>query len=327
MMTPSENTKKLILKVADYVIFPFIFVSALVMKKIRSYGLHRLPLTNATLRYVGLLPIVHHYYEPVVYAEDLRHSLDDDREILGLDLNPEGQLALLEQFSYADELRAIPMTSDDQLEYCYQNGMFGAGDSEYFYNFIRHFKPKRIVEVGAGHSTLLARRAIEENLNNDPAYKCEHIVIEPFENPWLEKLDVQVIRAQLQECELSIFENLQANDILFFDTSHVIRPQGEVLFLMFSVLGRLNDGVLIHFHDIRTPKDYIERWVLEEQRLWTEQYFIEAFLVDNPKYEVIGAVHYMWRHYPEAVGDKCPILATMPLKNPGSFWIRRLAAT
>ena len=322
-MQKTSNLKTLLLRTADYIFFPFLLSFAIILKRLRARKFKYFPQSNAILRRVGLLPIIHHYYEPVVYDSDLRHSLDDDREILGLDLNSDGQLALLKEFTYMDELRALPDTSDNQLVFCYQNGFFEAGDCEYYYNFIRHFKPRRIVEVGAGQSTLLAQCAVNENQKNNSDYVCEHIVIEPFENLWLEQLGIQVIRKQMQDCELSLFETLQANDILFFDTSHVVRPQGEVLYMLFSVLGRLNDGVLVHFHDIRTPKDYPESWVLKEQRLWTEQYILEAFLVNNPNFEVIGAVHYMWHHYRDAVSASCPILSTMPLKNPGSFWIRR----
>ncbi|MGZ3767554.1 MAG: hypothetical protein ACXVA2_23020, partial [Mucilaginibacter sp.] len=64
---------------------------------------------------------------------------------------------------------------------------YEAGDAEYLYNMVRHFKPKRIIEIGSGFSTLMVRNAIAKNKDGDANYHCDHICIEPYEVPWLEK--------------------------------------------------------------------------------------------------------------------------------------------
>lgn len=293
-------------------------------KRLRAFGLHRFPRTNGALAKIGILPIRRHYYEPLVYAEDLRRPLSEERAIPGLDLNVPGQLALLAEFEYANELRRIPLKADDDLAFGYHNGMFESGDAEYLYNVIRHFRPQRIVEIGAGQSTLMMRIAIEANQQEDPSYDCDHVCIEPFENAWLERCGARVIRKPVETCEVSVFQSLGPNDVLFIDSSHVIRPQGDVIYEYLEVLGPLSSGVLIQAHDIFTPRDYPEAWVLKEHRLWNEQYLLEAFLSYNHHFEIIGALNYLWHNYPQEVGAKCPILASEPYREPGSFWFRKL---
>ena len=108
--------------------------------------------------------------------------------------------------------------------------MFESGDAEYLYSVIRVLKPRRLIEICSGQSTLLARQAIEENRRHDPNSVCEHICIEPFEAEWLEELNVKVIREPVEMVNKALFRNLNADDILFIDSSHMIRTQGDVLF-------------------------------------------------------------------------------------------------
>jgi hypothetical protein len=119
--------------------------------------------------------------------------------------------------------------------------------------------------------------AIHENKIESTEYQCQHICIEPYEQPWLEKVDVELKRNKVEELDLSLFNILEENDILFIDSSHVIRPQGDVLFEILEILPILNSGVIIHIHDIFTPKDYLDEWIYQDKKLWNEQYLLEAF--------------------------------------------------
>ena len=141
---------------------------------------------------------------------------------------------------------AIPIA----LSFYLKNGAFESGDAEYWYQIIRTIKPARIFEVGSGHSTLMAINAINKNHEEDSTYRCKHVCIEPYEMPWLESSDVSVIRKKVEEVELSFFSQLQEGDILFIDSSHIIRPQGDVLFECLELLPSLNTGVVVHVHDI-----------------------------------------------------------------------------
>ena len=269
----------------------------------------------------GIFPIRDHYYEPLFNSSHLSKSLRVDRVLPGIKFNDKEQLSLLDKFGFNEELLKISKEKKDGLEFYYNNNSFGVGDAEYLYNMIRLFKPKRLIEVGSGNSTLMAINAVRQNQKETPNYSCEHICIEPYEMHWLEKLSSQIIREKVENTDKQLFSQLEANDVLFIDSSHIIRPQGDVLFEYLEILPILKPGVLVHIHDIFTPKDYLDEWVLEDMKLWNEQYLLEAFMVFNNEYRIIGALNYLKHHYPDKLYAKCPILANKVDEEPCSFWL------
>lgn len=307
--------------VVDTLFLPLTCLSALWLRCVRRAGLKRMRLSAKILKIIGVLPIRDHYYEPLFNPGHLRYSLRQDRDLPWIDLNDREQLHILSRFHFTEELAKIPSKKTDQLEFYYDNLSIGPGDSEYYYNMIRLFKPKKIIEVGCGYSTLMAVKAIRQNQIENKNYVCEYICIEPYENKWLEKLDLKVIREKVEDIDKKFLTDLETNDILFIDSSHVIRPQGDVLFEYLEVLPILKTGVLVHAHDIFTPKDYPDEWVLEDVKLWNEQYLLEAFLAFNKEYKVIGALNYLKHHYRKEIEEKCPLLKSAPQREPSSFWM------
>jgi predicted O-methyltransferase YrrM len=287
----------------------------------RSIGLVNFPLSKAIFLRAGFYPIIDHYYEPLFDPKHLRHSLGEDRSLPGVDLNDTEQLDVLGRFAYNDELLAFPLdpAKDEAREFCYNVGPFGPGDAEYLYSMIRLFKPRRIVEIGSGSSTLMARNAVRRNAAESSDEYCEHICIEPYENSWLEEAGVTVIRERVEDVSLDVFRNLNENDLLFIDSSHIIRPQGDVLFEYLEVLPSLNAGVIVHIHDIFTPRDYLDAWFGEN--FWNEQYLLEAFLTCSSAFRIIGATNYLSHKYNELFSSKCPIYKTHEGTEPGSFYI------
>ncbi len=285
------------------------------------------PLSRMLLDRIGVSFVRHHYYEPIVFPEDLRKPLDEDRCLPALDLNEASQLELVRAFHYREELLSIPLESGAVGEFGYSNPNFGPGDAEMLYNLIRHFKPKRLIEIGSGYSTLMARLAIRRNTAEDSAYTCGHVCVEPYEQPWLENLGVEVVRELVEKRGTSFVAALECNDILFIDSSHVIRPQGDVLFEYLELLPRLAPGVLVHVHDIFTPKDYPARWVLQDRKLWNEQYLLEAFLAFNSEFEVLIAANWLKHHHRDELENACPVALQQPACEPGSFWLRRRPAS
>ena len=87
---------------------------------------------------------------------------------------------------------------------------------------------------------------------------------------------------------------------------------------------RLAKGVIVHVHDIFSPKDYLDDWILRDGLMWNEQYLLEAFLSNNHDFEVIGALNYLAHNYTKEFSEKCPIFAQQLGREPGAFWIRRL---
>jgi len=114
---------------------------------------------------------------------------------------------------------------------------------------------------------------------------------------------------------------LESNDILFIDSSHIVRPQGDVLFEILQILPHLNPGVIIHFHDVFSPRDILEEWLMDGVVFWNEQYFLEAFLTMNNYFEIVCAVNFLKNNYYE---ELIPVAINLtPSREPGSFWIRR----
>ena len=290
-----------------------------------AFGMSRLaeraPRSRSMLDRFGVSLVPHHYYEPVVRASDLHKPLNSVRDLPGLDLQPAKQFEFLSELRYKAELLGIP--HDRQDGYYYNNNSFGSGDAEILYGIIRRHKPKVFLEIGSGFSTRMARLAIEKNTSEDPDYKCRHICVEPYEQPWLESLGLEVIRERVERLDLSLFAVLQANDILFIDSSHVVRPQGDVVCEYLSLVPTIAPGVLVHVHDIFTPRDYPEAWVLHQRMMWGEQYILESFLSFNSDFEVLCALNWLHNEHADWLAEATPNLCLAPERQPGSFWFRR----
>ncbi|WP_421945899.1 class I SAM-dependent methyltransferase [Pedobacter sp.] len=303
----------------DILLIPFVFSAAIVLRIVKRVRIQYLPITKSILLKIGVFPITDHYYEPLFNNKHLTKPLSQDRNLPGIDFNVETQLELLNQLNFSEELSSVSETYVGDTIYNFMNGAFEHGDGEFLYNMIRYKKPAIIIEVGSGHSTKMAQLAIKRNKAENANYTCKHICIEPYEMPWLEKLDVEVIRKRVEDIETSYFKQLTENDILFIDSSHVIRPQGDVLYEYLEILPIINPGVVVHIHDIFSPKDYLHQWVVDEIRLWNEQYLLEAFLSLNKDWQIVGAVNYLFHNHNKVFEDKFPRIGANI--EPGSFYM------
>lgn len=310
-------------RLADISIFPLVYPAGWLLRLVRRIGVHRLPLCRRVLLAVGVFPIRNHYYEPQFDFRGMPELLAGDRPLPGVEWNVAGQLELLESFRFARELQGIARGAADDLEFRFGNGAFESGDAEFWYQLVRLIKPRRLFEIGSGHSTLMALRALRRNLAEDPTYRCKHVCIEPYEMPWLERAGVVVVRRKVEELDPVFFSELESGDILFIDSSHVIRPHGDVLFEYLEVLPTLREGVVVHVHDIFSPRNYPRAWIEGEVRLWNEQYLLEAFLSHNRNWHVIGALNYLHHHHFDSLKAAAPYLTRD--REPGSFYVKRVA--
>jgi hypothetical protein len=317
-----KETIKIVFKIIASILFPLTFFSSLWLKYVIRFGMTRF--NDKIFAKLGVLPILDHYYQPLINPKrHLTKSLRDDRILKGINFNTEEQISLLSHFNYNKELSEFPLNKRAELEFYYNNETFCSGDAEYLYNMVRYFKPRKIIEIGSGASTLMVRNAIDKNKEDDPQYGCNHICVEPYEQPWLSKIDIDLIRKKVEDIDISFFKQLESNDILFIDSTHIIRPQGDVLFEFLEILPVLKSGVIIHVHDIFTPKDYLNEWIYDSHLLWNEQYLLEAFLTFNNDFRIVGALNYLAHNYQKDFADKCPIFAKQPGREPGSFWMIR----
>lgn len=325
MKTTIKNFVFALFPAIDFIISPLIFLSSVMLLFIRKAGINYFPIAKLIFMRVGIYPLRKHYYDPMFDPTDLRYSLRIDRNLPGISFNTNGQLELLNILEvYAHELSDIPVEKPLEPENAFymNNGSYTSGDAEFLYAIIRLKKPKRIIEIGSGNSTLIARLAVVKNMSESSTYHCSHVCIEPYEMPWLEKTDVETIRKKVEDCDMTIFQELVEGDILFIDSSHVIRPQGDVLFEYLEILPILNPGVIVHIHDIFSPRDYLDEWVCNDIKLWNEQYLLEAFLTQNKEWRIIAGLNYLHHNHYENLHKVCPFLTQS--REPGGFYIEHV---
>jgi hypothetical protein len=319
-MKLGKSLVRWILPAADWAAAPMVYLGAQLLGLARKAGIQRMPFCKGAMLRAGVFPLLNHYYEPQFDFRNTELPPDEGRQLPGIDWNLEGQLELLQKLKFSSELET-EQPSGAGRQFDFNNDNFKSGDAEYWYQMVRFFKPARIFEVGSGNSTLLAIRAAAANRRENNGYKCRHVCIEPYEMQWLEQTGVEVIRRRVEDLPLSFFSELEANDILFIDSSHVIRPAGDVLYEFLHLLPSLNPGVIVHIHDIFSPRNYPRSWFQDQVRLWNEQYLLEAFLCHNKDWKILGALNLLKHHHFSALQAVAPFLTSE--REPGSFYIQR----
>jgi Methyltransferase domain len=306
----------------DAMIAVFIFPAAWLLRFVRANGVYNFVSVQRVLLRLGVFPIINHYYEPCFDFRLVKGGCDKPRDLPGISWNVSGQLDLLAQLNYSDELLKIDIDSPSGNGFWINNPNFKSGDAEYWYNVVRFFRPAKIIEVGSGYSTIMARIAIEHNIKRDRAYHCKQLCIEPYEMAWLDRVDVELVRTRVEDMDISVFKALKENDILFIDSSHVIRPRGDVLREILQIIPSLNKGVIVHLHDIFSPRDYLAEWIYRDIKFWNEQYLLEAFLTSNKEWEIIAALNFLKHYDYELLKSVCPFMSED--REPGSFYIRKI---
>lgn len=307
--------RNLLVRFLDWVAAPFAVLAGIFLRLVRMAGLDALPMCRRALFAAGLLPVRRHYYEPFPEGGWTAKV----RTLPGMHWNLEAQWKLVDSFNWQDEIRSLADEDIAGRRFSADNPNFRGGDADLLYSIIRHFRPTQMVEVGSGHSTLVAALALRKNA--DAGSKVTHLCIEPYEMSWLESIGVEVNRSMVQTLPVAFFGSLRENDLLFIDSSHVVRSGGDVNHLFLEVLPTIAPGVIVHIHDIFSPADYPRRWVEEKALLWSEQYLLEAFLTGNADWEILLSANYLRHQDPERLADKCPLMESDA--EPGSFYIRR----
>ena len=262
-----------------------------------------------------------YFAQPIPDTRNLTRDLWDEKpEVVGIDWNEIVQTNFLHNVfpAYQEDYNHFPIEPTDcPYEFHLKNGSFEGTDAMVLYCMVRHFRPNLIIEVGSGFSTRVSAKAALLNGNT------RLISIEPYPDavmaegfPGLTDL----IRKSVQEISLDFFAELNAGDILFIDSTHVVKCGGDVNYLFLEVLPRLKPGVLVHVHDIFLPHEFPRRWMLEDHLFYTEQYLLQAFLAFNSEFEILFANNYMGSKYPEEMKGTFPESQWL---GGGSFWMRR----
>lgn len=266
-----------------------------------------------------------HLYSPIPDTSLLPESLwENPSSLSGIDMNDSHQLDFLKNIfpQFQDELDRIPyQESEDETQFYLDNNHFSGTDALVLYAMIRHFKPKRIVEIGSGFTTLLALQALQQNNVDNPLF----IAIDSRPSDMLrndiEGLDHLIIK-NIQDVDVELFSILDDGDILLIETSHVVHANSDVNRIILDILPTLNSSVIIHIHGIFLPFEYPKQWIMENHRFWNEQYLFQAFLSGNKDFQVLFGNTYMQYKYPQQMRD------TFPKSNwwgGGSFWLQKLS--
>lgn len=246
------------------------------------------------------------------------------RTLPGIDLRVGPALELLARLKpFAAELDEIPYEFSADAPFWFTPeflGSFPDYDAAALYSLLRELKPKRYVELGCGYSSIISSHARQRNQREGVA--CEAIYADPEPRLPMDKVlsDARLIRKRAQDVPLDVFTALQSGDVLFIDTSHVLKVQSDVEQEILRILPSLAPGVWIHFHDVFTPYDYPVEWVRKSLRLSAnEQYAVECLLSGGNRYQIELPLHYLVRDHPAAAREFYPRGRT----RGQSLWLRK----
>jgi hypothetical protein len=173
--------------------------------------------------------------------------------------------------SFADDLVAIPRTDQGDDSPFWENGFCSGLDGVAIYGFLRSYRPAHYLEVGSGFSTMFAARA-----RSDGALRTTITSIDPHPRAAIDQLCDAVIREPLEATDLRPFKALTAGDVVFFDGSHRVFMNSDVVTFFLDVLPELPSGVVVGIDDVLLPSDYFPDW---SDRYYSEQYLLAAYLL------------------------------------------------
>ncbi len=271
---------------------------------------------------VGLQVVPKTYYSPIPDLDALPADVFDRRsELRGIRFDLDEQVAWIERH-LAEAMREFATGSSGA--YTVDNASYGRVGADLLHGVVRGLKPRRIVELGSGHSTLIMAAAAERN--RAEGAETELRTFDPYPSvakPGLPGLAaLEAVRAQ--DVPLEVFTSLEQGDVLFVDTTHTVKLDSDVNRIVLDILPALPPGVLVHVHDIFLPYEYPRQWPEESGFHWAEQYLLQAFLAGNSGFEVLAATFALCRDRPDAMARLAP--TWKPGAEASAFWFRSLDA-
>lgn len=267
-----------------------------------------------------------HYHSPIVDPDErVRRHLAKSNvlkpgDILGIDIDIEPMKRLWEQHHAVIDATKFSAAPERGQRFSL-SGPFPYGDGLSLRLMMAAANPRRVIEVGSGFSTACMLDCADELGLTNMHITC----IEPYPDRLLGLLRptdfnrITLLRQFVQDVSPEIVSELQANDILFIDSTHVMKTGSDLHFEFFEMLPRLQPGTLVHFHDCRFPFEYPLDWVADRNYSWNETYALRAFLTFNKRFSIVFWGSAFRRFAPEKI-EEHPALKT---ENPGtSIWLR-----
>jgi predicted O-methyltransferase YrrM len=270
-----------------------------------------------------------HYHSPVVDPNTVKDYVAKERSaevrsLLGIHLDVDAMRKLWLQ--HLPFIRATPFTDEanSSNRYNYLGGPYPCGDAIILRMMIHLLRPRQIIEIGSGYSSACILDSAEHALLPDLKLTC----IEPYPERLLSLLragdlkSITLIERPVQAVPESIVDKLGRRDILFIDSTHVMKTGSDVHYEFFHLLPRLAPGVIVHIHDVGFPFEYPDPWIFESNYSWNEAYALRAFLMFNNEFRVIFWNSLFAVSHGASIRNEYPVF----LRNPGSsIWIERIA--
>lgn len=258
---------------------------------------------------VHVLPV--HFYSPVPRFRELaRHKSNwckrSDMPGINADIRRQADTLMEICLPFQHEYTAPEFFADAETNNLGTG--YGHIEAQTLYSVVRYHKPTTIVEVGSGLSTSVSAAAATMNAA-DGAEACRIICIEPYPRPALERMSgIELIKKQVQEIPPEFFvDNLKDGGLLFVDSSHVVRPGGDVNHLYLEVLPRLGGGTLFHAHDTNYPFDYDRALLYKAFGCFrTEPSLLRALMINNDRIEVLLSLSMLHYDEPEQLSKAFP---------------------
>ena len=257
---------------------------------------------------LGINVIPDHFYSSIPNIKKLKNSQSWRKPysligINGIDLDKQLQWM---RTCCSEKNQEILISKDIHLLSCQENEYgFGKIEADFLYCFISSFQPKKIIQIGCGVSTKTILMAA-----NDSKYKVNITCIDPYPTLYLlEKSrhsEINLISKEAQEVSLDILTNIGENDLFFVDSTHTIKPGSEVNRIILEVLPRLKKGTFVHFHDIYFPYDYHPEILTKQIYFWNESILLQAYLTNNPKYEIKASMSMLHYYKQEKLKELLP---------------------
>ncbi|MGH6952610.1 MAG: class I SAM-dependent methyltransferase [Alphaproteobacteria bacterium] len=224
-------------------------------------------------------------------------------------------LAAIEEHGRA--LETIGRGASSPPEPRWDQGWFPRLDAAAAYVLVRGLAPRRIIEVGGGHSTRFLARAIR-----DGGLASELITVDPHPRATLDGVAARHVAAMVETVDPALFRSLGPGDIAFVDSSHILVPGSDVDFILNIVLPSLPAGVYVHFHDVFLPDDYPAEWVW---RGYNEQTALPGLIVGGAYEPVFASRYVTTRMKGQLGGSVLDRLARVEGAHESSLWLKKRA--
>jgi len=268
-----------------------------------------------------------HFYSPVASKQDIEDHLARLKKTSMVAALPAIQTDDHAQLEFLESLKAyycqVPFQPGpvQGLLYQFDNPNFSYADGTILFCVMNYLRPRRLIEIGSGFSTCAILDTNRISLDSktqitsiEPHAKLLRSLIAKSNDP------LTIIESKLQDADLAVFDELDAGDILFVDSTHISKAGSDVNYIIFDILPRIKPGVIVQIHDIYLAYEYPDVW-LREGRAWNEAYLLRAFLEYNEHFKIRLFVSHMQGAHEEWFRQNMP---NTLLGKGGSFWMEKV---